>query len=194
MKRFFGVILVCLVVLFATWAFSPLKHTSSVGYSQTIKPELILNQITLKHPQEKDGDELYLTLSARVAKKPTEYFRIPEKPMHWLSRQIGLVKDVNLWSDSIADGQSVTLIIELNEQDALPLNPDDLLGIVRVKLKNEKGVLQFNWDIPNSPAAHFPEKRSGELITPIKEPGSIERFDFESDGAKYEVYLSLKTG
>ena len=188
MKRIFGAIVVG--VLWTSMAFPVSKDSRK---DLTIKPELLLDKIRLINAQEHDGDELYFTLSARVGNKPTEYIRIPVKPEHWLSGKIGAVKKVHLWSEPLAEGQSVTIIVELNEQDAgSALDPDDLLGVMRVKLKNEKGFLRLSWDIPNQTGVNAPKKTAGEAANNHSpEPHHIHKFDLQNDGGHYEVHMSM---
>ncbi len=190
MKRVLGILIIVAVVAISLFMFvSSPRNKQAEG---AVKPELVLNQIKVvtKQEQEADGDELYLTLSAREG---AEFTRIPAKPDHWLSRQIDSIKNVSLWSKPIAEGESVTLVIELNEQDAEPMNPDDLLGIMRVQLKNEKGSLTVHWDIPNRSGIDAPKKMDGELAdTMSQESGKVQKFDLVNDGAHYEVYLSVK--
>lgn len=191
MKRKLGVIIGVAVVIIVAFMF--LSPPEQQQHKHAIRPALILHQIKVKKESERFGDELYVTLNARIGGKFPEYIRIPAKPDHWLSRQIDLVKDVKLWSDSIAEGASAIIIIELNEQDAEPLIPDDLLGVMRVKLKNEKGSLKVDWDIPNLTGVNVPKKVSGQLPdTTEKESSQIQKFDLNNEGGSYEVYLSVK--
>lgn len=191
MKRVFG-ILIIVVVAIGVSLFMVVSSPEKNLTKGAIKPQLVLNQIKVEKQQERDGDELYLTLGARVDGESIQYIRIPAKPDHWLSRQIELVKNVSLWSEPLAEGQAVTVNIELNEADAEPLNPDDLLGIMRVRLKNEKGSLTVYWDIPNRTGIDAPKKRAGQPAdTFSQEPGKVGKFDLYNDGAHYEVYLSV---
>ena len=191
MKRAWGIlIIVALVAILLLMLLSPSKIKLP---KRAVQPELVLRQIKVVKEQERDGDELYLTLSARVAGESPEYSRIPAKPDHWLSRQIDLVKDVSLWSKPILEGQSVTLVIELNEQDAEPLNSDDLLGIMRVQLNNEKGSLVIHWDHPDKKGLDAPKKQASQMVDRFSQgTGKVETYELDNDGAHYEVYLSVK--
>ncbi len=192
MKRALGILVVLIVIgILAFWYLPSFKITRAKPYEVT--PELFLKEIKVLQAQESAGDELYLTISIRRPGLPAEYIRVPERPDHWLSRQLDLVKDIQLWSEPIANGETVTLMIELNEQDAEPLNPDDLLGIMRVKIKNTKGSLDVHWDIPNWDGVHSSKKSHGSVTdTVAPESGSVEKFDLKNDGAHYEMYLMLK--
>lgn len=191
MKRILWTLIIVAVIAVSLYAVSlPPKKNLAQG---VIKPELILNQIKVGGEQEHDGDELFLTLNSRVSGGVIEYQRIPAKPGHWLSRQIDEVKNVSLWSAPLADGQSATVNIELNDEDAEPLDPDDLLGLMRVELKNEKGSLVVHWDIPQRTGIDAPKKREGEVAdTFSEESGHVVKFLLNNDGSYYEVHLSVK--
>lgn len=192
MKRVLGMLIIVIVVIAVSmYAFSlqPQKN----GVEGSITPKLILNQIKMVGEQERDGDELFLTLHSHVSGGVMEYQRIPAKPGHWLSRQINEVKNISLWSLPITEGQSATINIELNDEDAEPLDPDDLLGLMRVELKNEKGSLVVHWDIPSRTGIDAPRKRVGEKEDTVsEESANVAKFLLNNDGANYEVYLSVK--
>lgn len=188
MKRNFEMVIAGILLLFSGF-------TVFAGSEKdlSIKPELVLDKIKLVKAQERAGDELYFTLSARVGNKPTKYIRIPVKPEHWLSGKIDAVKKVHLWSEPLVDGQSVTIIVELNEQDSgSPLDPDDLLGVMRVKLKNDRGILHVLWDIPNQTGVNAPKKMAGEAAdTHIAGSHHAHKFDLQNDEAHYEVHMLM---
>ncbi|STX93816.1 Uncharacterised protein [Legionella londiniensis] len=172
----------CIGFLFFSTAALAEKAPDS-PQKNTIKPTLILNHLKpLKH-QETGGDELYMDIGVYRAQKEGRFFRIPEFPKNWPSSQSDKIKKIPLWSEPIKDGETVILILSLLEQDVTPMNPDDLLGIMRVKLKNEKGTLNVQWSIPN---------RSVGPSTVMGEGGNIEKFELFSEEGQYEVYLSLK--
>lgn len=190
MKRIVGILMiVAVIVISVLMVVSKPKKELSEG---AIQPELILNKIKVLNAQERDGDELYLTLNARLSGEFPEYMRIPAKPTHWLSSQMDSVEDVRLWSGPIVEGSSAIVVIELNEQDAEPLNPDDLLGVMRVRLKNEKGSLSVEWDVPNRSGIDAPKKliRQGS-DTVVQEVGKTRKFNLDNNGAHYEVFLSV---
>lgn len=192
MKRILAALIAVGVIAIALYAsVLPSKNNLSL---KSIKPELILNQIkALKEQESRTGDELFLTLNACVSGGVIEYKRIPAKPGHWLSRHIDEVKKISLWSQSLTEGQIATINIELNDEDAEPFNPDDLLGVVQVQLKNENGELVVHWDIPHRTGMAAPNKLESDVPdTMTEEPDHVQKFDLNNDGAHYQVYLSVK--
>lgn len=182
MKRIVGFLLIGALSVSVALAVSH-KKIDKDHPPQVIKPTLSIDHITLMNGQERDGDELYITLSARSKNRPTKYVRIPEAPDHWLSALINQTKEVPLWSESLNDGESIILVLELNEQDSLVLNPDDLLGVMQVKLTNQEGALNIEWEMPNRVDHH--------VVVSGKQK-SIHQFDLQKNDAHYDVYLSLK--
>ncbi len=192
MKRglgiFAGVIAIGVLVFLYS---SSLKINGGNAYQ--VNPELILKQLTVLKEQEFGGDEIYITLNVRRSGFPVEYIRIPQRPDHWLSRQIDLVKDIHLWSAPVIDGETVTIMVELNEQNMEPMNPDDLLGMMRVKIKNEKGKLDVHWDVPNQWGNEHSKKLADSgAETKVRVSSHVEKFDFQNEDAHYEMYLMLK--
>lgn len=149
-----------------------------------IKPVLILNQIKALQTQEKNGDELYFDISVYRPQGPAQYLRVPKKPMHFGSQQTASIKPMVLWSDVIKPGHTLTLIVSLVEADDSPVNPDDVLGSIRVMLKNEDGVLKTQWSMPN---------RSIDLNQKSNESG-VKQFDLQSSGTNYLVGVSVNGG
>lgn len=148
-----------------------------------LNPRLILDHLKVIQVQEKDGDEIYFDISVYRANKSEHYFRIPANPNHWPSQLMDTISHVTLWSESLKAGETVTLIVSLMESDASPFNPDDLIGLVRVKLKNVKGVLQTSWSMPN---------RYDSAGKPAAQKRSMHKFDMLGEGAHYDIFLSLE--
>lgn len=148
--------------------------------NQTIKPNLLLNQIQVVNEGELLGDSLYFDITIVRINQPTQYIRIPEYPLHLPSFKAKALKPTTLWSESIDNGKKVILVISLMEQDSKPFNPDDLIGSIRIELKNENGHLNAIWSIPN--------QKSAPSIGMIK---TIQKFELSNRHGQYNVYLSL---
>lgn len=144
-----------------------------------LKPTLLLDHIKMIKTGESDGDELYFDITVYRAKQPAQYFRLPKQPFHEPSKLVGQFSKVKLWSEPLKVGESVTIIVSLIETDYTPLNPDDLIGLVRVKLKNNAGKLQATWDMPN------------QSMPAIDHNDKVQKFDVKGEGSQYEIYLSL---
>ncbi|MGM9455282.1 hypothetical protein ACTAZI_18335 [Legionella bozemanae] len=147
--------------------------------NQVIKPTLILNEIKVVREGEWLGDNLYFDISVLRLNQQTQYIRIPEFPLRWPSSKINVLKSKKLWSESIASGERIILIVSLMDQDS-KINPDDVIGVIRIELKNENGDLYARWRMPN--------QESAPKIGTIKK---IQKFEFSNDHGHYEVYLSI---
>ncbi len=148
-----------------------------------IKPLLFLHHINVIKASERDGDEVYFDVSVYRSNHAEQYFRIPEKPFHWVSQLVGKLSQVKLWSEPIKEGETVVIIVSLIETDASFIEPDDLIGVMRIKLKNEHGVLQARWTMPN----HL----EGPVTVPT-DHNDIQKFDLRGEGSDYEVFLSIE--
>ncbi len=167
--------------MLSSLAFAADETTPAQDTQDTIKPTLILNHIKFGQSGESDGDELYLSLTVYRANQPAKYNRIPEKPIHWTSEEVDKVKQMPVWSGPIKNGESVLLLIDLMESDDSPLNPDDIIGTASIKFKNNNGVLETKWGMPN---------RMGGPTSIDAKNGKVQRFMFVGEGSVYEVYLS----
>ncbi|WP_019216089.1 hypothetical protein [Legionella tunisiensis] len=176
MKRNYQCVLAGLIL------FPVLLFAANTGTE--LKPSLILKHIKVIKTGEPAGDELYFDISTYRAGKPVHYARIPELPNHWISQIMDKIRGVNLWSETLAAGEAVTVILSLNEADAAPWNNDDLIGSVKIQLKNEGGALQTRWSIPN---------RSDSLITTSGPAGDIHSFELMSENGNYEISIRLQS-
>ncbi|MBI2785884.1 MAG: hypothetical protein HYX60_06110 [Legionella longbeachae] len=147
--------------------------------NQVIKPNLILNEIKVVKAGELLGDNLYFDISVLRVNQPTQYIRIPEFPLRWPSSKINALKPNTLWSEPIETGKTVILLVSLMDQDS-KINPDDVIGLIRIELKNEKGDLHALWSMPN--------QESAPVIGTIR---TIQKFELSNVHGHYEVYLSI---
>ncbi|RUR29233.1 hypothetical protein [Legionella qingyii] len=164
----------CVVVVFC---FSSMAFAVD---NQELSPKLILNQIKMIKEGELLGDDLYFDISVLRIKQPTQYIRIPEFPLHFPSSKINTLQPTLLWSDPIKSGEKVILIVSLMDQDSKPFNPDDVIGLIRVELKNEKGNLHLQWSRPN--------QKSAPMNWPIN---TTQKFLLSNANGQYELYLSI---
>lgn len=159
--------------------------SNSVAFSaaeKSLNLELLLNKVKVVKAQEIDGDELYFTTSVYRKNESTVYSRIPEKPAYFNPLMIKKAANLSLWSGDLTQGQSVAVVISLNELDQMLLDPDELIGSMRVIIQNDKGSLKTRWSIPNR--MEGPETIAGQK-------GDIQKFDLFGPNGHYEVYLSL---
>lgn len=146
-------------------------------FAQDLRLSVVLSKLDVVHPTEKRGDELYFSITEYSSKERPRSYLIPEFPMHWLSAHLQDIKNVNLWDKIIKDGEGVSVIFSLIEQDVAPWNIDDLVGTIKLKVRNEKGVLKREWIIPNQ-----------KDTQPVKQ----HKNEFILDGASGEYHLFLK--
>lgn len=156
---------------------------SAVLDKTKLQPKLVLDYVAVIKTQERDNDELYLDIKIHRPNHFSQYFRVPKSPVHWSSRVIGRIKDLQLWSEPLASGDSITLIISLIEGDDSVVDPDDLIGLVQVRLKNQKGHLQTLWSMPN---------QANGGVKKVSQTGNVKKIDLMGSDAHYQLYLSVK--
>lgn len=110
-----------------------------------IHPSISLSSLKAIKTQESNGDELYLTVTEYPSVGQSSHKQFPQYPEYWPSAKLSQVSNVPLWNKELKSGESVILIISLIEQDVPPFNPDDLIGTVRVTMKNNNGKLESSW-------------------------------------------------
>jgi hypothetical protein len=98
---------------------------------------------------EKDGDELFISVTEFPEEGVPKNYQIPSFPTHWLSAHLKNVKDVTLWQKDMQTCKGVKVVFSLVEEDVPPWNLNDLLGSVVLDLKCENGKAVPNWTIPN---------------------------------------------
>tara|TARA_Y100000588_G_C13789586_1_gene726081 strand:- start:152 stop:670 length:519 start_codon:yes stop_codon:yes gene_type:complete len=148
---------------------------------KTLKPSVILNHIKVIQPQEGRGDELYFDVTVNRIDKRT-FYQVPKHPHHWASKWAAKIKHVELWTDSLNEGETITLTLSLLDRDLTKINSDDLIGTVQIRMKNKGGVLHWHWNMPN-------HVKSSDTV--VGDAG-IQRFELFGEHAHYELYLSLK--
>lgn len=108
------------------------------------------------------GDELSIHITVYPSQGHPYHFSIPRSPLHWSSRYLHKLTDVKLWKATLESQQRVTLRIALVERDHPPFNPHDLIGELKLKLKNDQGTLNIQWQtIGNTEQARTTEHSRG---------------------------------
>ena len=150
--------------------------------AKDISASLSLLSMKAIKTSEKVGDELYFDISVFPSYKLPSHERIPQKPIHWPSRGIHHLNNLGLWKGVLKPQQVVTLIISLMEMDAPPWDTDDLIGSVRIRLKNNNGTLETSWSIPN---------RVDAPVAVLGQGGQKEKFNLLGENSNYELMLKL---
>ena len=156
---------------------------SHIVCAKSIDPTLKLINIKSISTMEKRGDEVYMMVTVYPSDDKPKHYHIPKTPLYWPSEHLDKIKLLNIWHAEIKKDQAVTLILSLMDRDAPPWNTDDLIGEIKVQLKNNKGELESTWSLPN---------RTDPPITVMSKYGEARKFELMNDGGKYELYLVLK--
>jgi hypothetical protein len=109
---------------------------------------------------------------------PVNYV-IPDYPSHWLSKRLADVKNVTVWADTLKEGEGAAIIFSLIEQDVPPWHMDDLIGTVKLKVRNERGQLKREWVLPHQKGYQVIQAHKNEFI-------------LKSANAEYHIFLELK--
>lgn len=133
-------------------------------------------------PSERGGDELYMNVTVYPSQGHSQNFQVPDFPLHWLSKHVDKINNLNLWAGALKTGESVNIVLSLIEQDAPPFNPDDLVGTVNVFIKNDNGQLISTWKLPN---------RSDAKPVEMSELGKQESFTFTGEDSTYDATFAM---
>lgn len=158
--------------------------SSVFAKNDALSTRLVFDHMKVVKASEHDGDELYFDVSVYQLNQPTQYIRIPEKPMHWLSQLLAKNTPVTLWTGSVSPKHPVTLVVSLMDADMSKMNPDDVIGSMRVELKNHDGKLVAYWSLPN--------RHDAPVMTSSIKENTHEFALITSKNGTYEVYFSLK--
>ncbi len=155
----------------------------NAGQARVLNPKVELVAIKAHKTREKRGDEVYLAVTAYPSQQRPHHKQIPDNPLHWISSHLDKIKHVPVWGNGLAEGDSVTVIVSLMERDAPPWNTDDLIGTVKVHLKNANGRLQVSWSMPNSTESSATVKTRS---------GRTEKFELTGERSLYDLTFQVK--
>lgn len=151
-------------------------------WSDPISVSVELQSIEVVKTSEKGGDELYIDITQYSNLGESKIDRIPEAPLHWVSSQLDQIKNVPLWKGTIRDNEEMKLFISVVEQDNPPIDVDDLIGTALVMLKNDRGHLKTNFDLPVF------EDRANQKTHAGQDP---REFIMQGDNSNYKVVLKV---
>ncbi len=152
--------------------------------AKNIQFKVKMIDIQVEKTSEKGDDELYFNIVQQSNLNGNRENRMPEFPMHWLSSELGSLKNVVLWEGKIQTGESIKLILSLLEQDTPPWNPDDAIGAAEVNLLNQNGKLKMEWVVPTF-------KKNNPNVEMLK-VAKTQRYIFKGDGSRYDVAFSVE--
>jgi len=156
-----------------------------IGFAADKAAHPILSLVVLKaiSTTERTGDELYVDVTVFRSEGTSEHVRFPQKQKYWPSGHLEKAQNLQLWDGKIEDGQAVEILVALVDHDMLPWNTDDLIGTVRLNLKNRHGSIESSWNVPNQP------KTSISVIT---KQGPTQKFSLFKDDAHYDLSFMLQ--
>lgn len=149
--------------LFPVLLFAALSSTGVLA--KEVNLAVTLSKLDAVRTAEKRGDELYVSVTEYNSSASPVNYRIPEYPLHWLSKGPKEITDVLLWANTFKEGEGASVIFSLIEQDTPPWDLDDLIGTIKLKVRNEKGKLKREWVIPHQ-AGHqvIPENQNSFVL------------------------------
>ncbi|MDF2866781.1 MAG: hypothetical protein K0S11_251 [Gammaproteobacteria bacterium] len=142
---------------------------------------LTATKIRVVKQQERRGDELYFDIAEYTKDGLQQFYRVPEKPIHLLSSHLDKIKDFKLWHNTLKDGESAQVVVSFIEEDYSPWDLDDLIGVVKLRIKNEGGKLIAHWSMPNT-------TNKGLLLN---QDNKQHRFVLTGSSANYQLDLQL---
>jgi len=129
---------------------------SPLTWAHTVNVTVTLKWIEPLQTENKQGDELYISvLSEDVKQHKDSLQRIPEAPLHWLSRYAQKLQNVKLWQGSILEGDEKKISLQLTEANNPPFEPDEDLGSIDLSLQNKAGELYLAVLKPTHTAHHL---------------------------------------
>jgi hypothetical protein len=158
------------VLLFLLWPI--------LLFATDLKPMLLLERIEVQEAGENPMDELYFDISIYRPHQSAIYKRIPSLPTNWLSYMTPAIQRLPLWSDLLKEGEALTIILSLNDADSPPWDIDDVIGLVKIQIKNNQGRLQVIWG-------------SGTMSPGVAD--KVQEFDIKGPNGHYYLHLTLKS-
>jgi len=151
--------------------------------AHTVHVTVKLGKISVLQTAEKNGDKVYFSISSYPTKAVPVLTRIPEFPLHWLSKDFKNMSNITLWQGDILPNQGVMLILSLIEQASLPFAADDHIGSAQLTLYNNNGKLQEAWGQP-----HFIDQPK------VQQPDlKIPKFIMYGNKSKYVTIFKIVT-
>lgn len=141
-----------------------------------LRPAIQLDSIAPLKKIAKSGNEIYVSISEFNSNGKNRYYTIPQSPVYWPQKSMDQISHFQLWQGKLPTGGATEVIISLIEKDTPPWNLDDLISVVKVKMINQAGKINYEW------------YQDGKLIS--KEKSNVKVLLKASNGG-YEANLSL---
>lgn len=178
MRRYLAMLFVFLLWAFAFPAIAAVLH-----------PAVQLESLVQLKPQEKSGDEIYIhVIELAPTAKITKTYNVPPHPLYWRFFKKSTIKKVWLWQGKLEEGQSINIQFTVMEKEFHAATPDDFIGGMTLKLKNNHGVLQTQWVNGQSTKSEVVKSLNNKAIV----NGMGQRFHMNGSGGIYEMILRPK--
>lgn len=148
-----------------------------------VTTQINLLSIQVVSSSESRGDEIYFNLTEFHHDRTVTHFAFPEPPSVWKSKDLAQVKPTLLWKQTIEQGQPLELMITLVEHDNPPWDVEDVLGTIKIHLRNNDGKLINNWVV----------EKTADIKTLETPQGNIKRVKFSGNHGDYIVDFQMTT-
>lgn len=174
---FFISILVCPLLLAKEQVASTSKNALPI--------RLFVDALKVEKTSEDKTDELYFSVTVYPSGSHPYHFRLPTFPNYWLSNHVDQIKSLKMWEANLEENQSVMVIISLIEHDAPPWDNDDLIGTMKLNIKNDKGSLVHEWVKPN--------QDDDQAVSQTQDAKSLKHeFKLSGDQSLYSIVIRLE--
>jgi hypothetical protein len=154
------------------------------AFAKDLTVKLELAKIQSLKIQEHWSDELYFDITEYTQRGLEQFYQVPKKPLYLSSKHLSKIKDIKLWHKILKPGEVVLLLVSLVEQDNAPWDLDDIIGIVKIRMKNEGGKLVSDWSMPN--ATQMAKAAASKVVR-------LRHFELKGSSAAYQLDLQLSS-
>jgi len=118
------------------------------SFARAINARVSLLSATVEKTVERGGDNFYFSVVSFRNDGLKRNTQVPRAPTHWMSKYINKIKEVTLWSDTLQEGVSLDLELELTEEEFSPWVIDESIGQIKLKIQNTEGSPSIQWSTP----------------------------------------------
>ena len=104
--------------------------------------------------------------------------------LHWDSNHLQKLQHEKLWSLDLRDNQAIEIFVAVVEHDTPPWDLDDVIGSIKIKIKNQQGKITSKWSF-------LGDKKSVQLTSSKDKSGQRMGYLFQGGNSKYEINFHL---
>lgn len=168
-----------LAVIWLLMVFGIVESTYATTPQVNVK--VVLNKIEAQKLLHSRGDELYLHIAVYNSDGTARAYTIPELPLFWPSRGLAQIKNLALWDGTLHNREGIELLFSLVERNSPPWHVDDLIGVLKLRMKNTDGHIEAEWSLPDSSTKLLHASADNQQVA------------MEGDGAEYHLEFQLTT-